>query len=176
MIYIETDRLLLRSWKEEDRKHLKLINQDLEVMTYLGSPLTEDETDYLIEKIKQELREENYGVYAVELKENKKFIGIVGLHRTAFVSDFTPCIEILWRLDRNYWNKGYATEAAKACINYAFNTLKIDEVHSFTSKLNKASIKVMENIGLKFIKEFNHPDLKPDDPLRRHVLYRIERI
>ncbi len=175
MIYIETERLQLRDWKEEDKDIFKSINQDLEVMKYLGKPLTEDETNHLIEKVKKELKEDNFGVYAVELKENKKFIGSVGLHRTTFLSDFTPCIEILWRIDSNYWNKGYATEAAKACLDYAFNTLKIDEVYSFTSKLNKASMKVMKNIGLKFIKEFDHPNLRHDDPLSRHVLYKIER-
>lgn len=109
----------------------------------------------------------------MEVKESKEFIGFIGFHRPSFEADFTPCIEIGWRLKRDAWGKGYATEGAKACLKYGFTELNFKEVYSFTAKINKPSEKVMKKIGMQYVKEFDHPKLEPNNKLCKHVLYVI---
>lgn len=88
---------------------------------------------------------------------------------------FAPCVEICWRLAAPYWYRGYATEAARTSLRYAFTQLDLDEVVSFTAVLNLRSRAVMEKLGLSFHSNFLHPDIAPSDPLREHVLYTIGR-
>ncbi|WP_339364221.1 GNAT family N-acetyltransferase, partial [Vallitalea maricola] len=92
-----------------------------------------------------------------------------------FESYFTPCVEIGWRLDNKYWNKGYATEGAKACLKYGFNIIGLNDIYSFTSQLNEPSINVMKKIGLIEQGTFNHPKVEKDNHLRTHVLYKIDK-
>ena len=104
-------------------------------------------------------------------------IGIIGLMTPSFEAHFTPAIEIGWRLSSNHWNKGYATEGAKAVLRHAFTELNLDGVVSFTAVNNLASRRVMEKIGLKHNSkdDFDHPKLVEDCPLKRHVLYRLSK-
>jgi ribosomal-protein-alanine N-acetyltransferase len=88
-------------------------------------------------------------------------------------TDFSPCIEIGWRLHKKIWNKGYATEGAKACLKYGYENLNLQDVYSFTSKNNKRSEHVMEKIGMIKIGEFYHPKIDRNHPLCEHVLYKI---
>lgn len=176
MIHIETERLLLRDWQEEDRLYFQRMNKSKEVMRYFVRPLQYEETDNLLKNIEKELKEENYGLYAVEAKETNSFIGFIGFHKVTFVSDFTPCIEIAWRLDQRAWGKGYATEGARACLDHGINKLKIEQIYSFTSVLNEASQNVMEKIGLQYVKDFNHPNVPKDNPLYKQVLYTIKSV
>ena len=104
-----------------------------------------------------------------------KFIGYIGLHHTNFETDFCPCIEIGWRLCENSWGRGYATEGARACLDYAFRQLQLPEIYSFTSLPNRRSERVMQKIGLQKIGEFDHPLVPAGHPLLRHVLYRAEK-
>ena len=101
-----------------------------------------------------------------------KFIGYTGLHKADFPANFTPCIEIGWRLIKDVWNQGYATEAAKACLQYGFINLNIKEIYSFTAAINKRSERVMQKIGLQKIGEFDHPNIISENRLCRHVLYK----
>jgi ribosomal-protein-alanine N-acetyltransferase len=80
-------------------------------------------------------------------------------------------------LHKNYWKRGYATEGARAVLEFAFNILKLDEIVSFTSKLNLPSIAVMERLGMErdLDGDFNHPAVDEESPLRSHVLYRIRK-
>lgn len=150
MIYIETPRLILRDWKEEDLEPFRKLNLDEEVMRYFPKTYSEEETDAFYKVIKKEFEECKYGL-----------------------ADFTPCIEIGWRLKRDAWGKGYATEGAKACLKYGFTELNFKEVYSFTAKINKPSEKVMKKIGMQYVKEFDHPKLEPNNKLCKHVLYVI---
>ncbi|WDV44719.1 GNAT family N-acetyltransferase [Clostridiaceae bacterium M8S5] len=175
MFYIETERLLLRDWQEEDIPIFCNMNKDKEVMQYLPKVLTEEETKNFYNVIKKEFSDKGYGLYAVESKEKREFIGFVGFHIATFHIDFTPCVEIGWRIRREDWGKGYATEAAKACIDYGFEVLGFKEVYSFTYVINEPSQKVMQKIGLEYVKKFNHPNLDLNNPLSPHVLYKIER-
>ena len=118
-IFIETERLILRHWKEEDRKPFAKINGNPNVMKYFPSTLSTEESSAFVDRINSEFEETGYGLYAVETKDTGKFIGYVGFHRFTFDAPFSPNWEIGWRISDKFWHKGYATEAATACINYA---------------------------------------------------------
>ena len=113
-----------------------------------------------------------FGFYAVDLLETQFFIGFIGLGHPRFEAYFTPCVEIGWRILPQFWNKGYATEGALACLDYAFSVLKIQEIYSFTSILNLPSEKVMQKIGMTKLSNFEHPNLEDGHNLRTHVVYK----
>jgi RimJ/RimL family protein N-acetyltransferase len=107
-----------------------------------------------------------------ELRETGELAGFIGLSVPSFEAYFTPCIEIGWRLDAPYWNRGLATEGAAAVLRYAFEQLGIPEVVSFAVAANIPSRRVMEKLGMIYEGEFGHPSLPEGHPLQRHVLYR----
>ncbi len=174
MIYFETERLIFRDWTERDLDEFRIMNKDHRVMEYFTKTLTDEETDRFYQVIQEEFRNYGYGLYAVETKHNHDFIGFIGFHWASFPSAFTPCIEIGWRLKYEAWGNGYATEGAKACLNYGFETLGIKKVYSFTSKINLPSENVMKKIGLEKVSEFEHPNIQEGNPLRSHLLYCLE--
>ena len=171
---LETDRLILRQWKDSDLPLFYKLNSNPKTMEYFPYTLTKDQSYELAHKIQKELKEKPYGMWAVELKEGSNFIGCIGLHYQDFNTHFTPCIEIGWRLDFPFWGKGYATEGAQYVLDYALNVLKIKEVVSFTSKSNFRSIRVMEKLEMTYDKndDFLHPKIPKGHPLSLHVLYR----
>lgn len=175
MIYFETERLIFRAWREEDIIEFRLLNEDTEVMRYFPHILSMEEADSFYQKIQEEIKAHGFGLYAVEEKQSKEFIGFIGLHRAAFNAYFTPCIEIGWRLKREAWGKGYAQEGAKACLNYGFNKFGFDKIYSFTAKINSPSENVMKKIGMTKVGEFNHPNVDEVSPLYAHVLYCIDK-
>lgn len=172
MVYIKTPRLLLRDWTEEDILPFARMNSNKEVMEFFLNPLTEEETRAFYHRIQKEFQEFSYGLYAVESKETHTFLGFVGFHNIAFKADFAPGVEIGWRLCKEAWGKGYATEAASACLEYAKQHLKLKKVYSFTSVPNKRSERVMQKIGMKLEKEFDHPLIEEGHWLRPHLLYK----
>lgn len=133
MIYAETERLILRSWKPEDLSLFADMNKDNRVMRYFLATLSEGETEAFFNRIQDEFNRKGWGLYAVELKSTGDFIGYVVLHEIGFDAGFTPGIEIGWRLAADYHNQGYATEAAKAVLKLA-KGLRIDCLYSFTAK------------------------------------------
>jgi len=175
MIYLETSRLRLRDWKKADLEPFYLMNADKKVMSYFPKTLSTDETNIFYQAIITEFKEYGFGLYAVELKDSKEFIGFTGFHRAVFQADFTPCIEIGWRLKKEAWGKGYATEGAKACLHYGFSQLNLTDVYSFTANINTPSQNVMKKIGMSYVKSFNHPKLDISSPLCEHVLYHINK-
>ncbi|MEV2354477.1 GNAT family N-acetyltransferase [Paenibacillus larvae] len=176
MIYLETSRLQLRDWEETDLEPFSRLNADEKVMRYFPKTLSIEETNVFYKSIISEFKECGFGLYAVKAKENKEFIGFIGFigfHRATFEADFTPCIEIGWRLKKEAWGKGYATEGATACLHYGFKELGFSDIYSFTADVNQPSKNVMIKIGMNFIKTFNHPKVKKDSPLKKHVLFHI---
>lgn len=171
--YIDTKRLILRSWAEGDISEFARMNNDERVMEYFLKKLSYNETVDFYNRIQAEFGACGFGLYAVEEKQSKAFIGYVGLHQITFDVHFAPAVEIGWRLLPEFWNQGYATEAALACLDYAKKELGLKEICSFTSLLNKPSERVMQKIGMQRIEEFNHPLVEPDNRLYRHVLYKI---
>lgn len=170
---LQTSRLLLRKWRAEDLPLFAKLNANPEVMKHFPATLSQEESDQLARSIQKEMREKPYGLWAVEIPQVAPFIGFVGLHEVGFAASFTPAIEIGWRIDAPYWGKGYATEAANHVLGYAFQSLQLEKLVSFTAKLNTRSMKLMERIGLRYKCDFEHPKLEPGHPLRSHVLYQL---
>ncbi|MBN8827716.1 MAG: GNAT family N-acetyltransferase [Sphingobacteriia bacterium] len=176
MMKLEAERVILREWKEEDVEPFAKINQDPKVMEFMPKLLTKQEVNEWIERIKLHFKNNNFGMFACELKETKKFIGYIGLQNVAFEASFTPCVEVAWRLASDHWGKGLATEGAKRVLEFAFNDLKLKEVLAFTVPKNLPSRRVMEKLGMTHDpkENFNHPKLPLEHPLSLHVLYRIK--
>jgi ribosomal-protein-alanine N-acetyltransferase len=174
---LRTERLLLRHWRPEDRPPFAALNADPIVMEHFPSTLTRTESDALADRIESHFARHGFGLWAVEVPGVAPFAGYVGLSVPVFKSHFTPCVEIGWRLARDSWGHGYATEGAKAELRFAFENLNLSEIVSFTVPANLRSIRVMERLGMAhhFADEFDHPGLPEGHPLRRHVLYRLPR-
>lgn len=144
------------------------------VMRFFPSVLTEEESRSMWDRMRTELDEKGYGLYAVELKSSGTLIGLLGFHWADFKAEFTPCVEIGWRLVPEAWGYGYAVEGAKACLEHGFSRLGFDRVYSFTACVNHPSQAVMQRAGMKKTAEFNHPEVSADSPLHPHVLYVLE--
>lgn len=147
------------------------MNADSEVMRYFPEPYSRERTKLFFDSIQREFADCDYGLYAAEEKATGLFMGYIGFHRAEFAVDFCPCIEIGWRLDKAFWNKGYATEGAKSCLEYGFSSLGFDKVYSFTATVNLPSERVMQKIGMTLERYFDHPGVPENHPLRPHVLY-----
>ena len=173
-IYMETERLILRSWKYEDRESFAEMNGNGNVMKYFPATLSVDESNAFVDRINAEFEETGLGLYAVEIKETSEFIGYVGFHRFAFDAPFSPGWEIGWRLSDRFWHQGYATEAAEACLVYAREKRFCNKLHSFTAIPNIRSENVMKRIGMSYQGTFMHPALADGHWLKKHKLYSIE--
>lgn len=169
-----SQRLGFRNWEMTDLVAFAALNADEEVMRFFPSPLSTEQTRQMIQKLQQRFERDGITFYAVEKLANQEFIGMIGLVKTDFKSHFTPCTEIGWRLKKEAWHQGYATEGAKACLQYAFETLKIEAIYSFTATVNKPSEKVMQRIGMQQVGSFNHPKIPKAHELCKHVLYKID--
>jgi RimJ/RimL family protein N-acetyltransferase len=174
-VELRTDRLLMRAWADADRAPFAALNADSEVMEHFPAVLSRAESDHLVDLVQEELTRRGWGLWAVELLEGGTFIGFVGLNDVPFEADFTPAVEVGWRLGRAHWGHGYATEAAGAALDYGFGPLRLDRIVSFTSTSNLRSQVVMQRIGMMPVGEFDHPRIAEGHPLRHHVLYAIDR-
>ena len=172
-IFIETERLLLREWLPADAAFYINMNQDAAVMEFFAAKLTEEQSILHIERIRKQIKNTGYGLFAIERKEDKAFIGFTGFSHPAFDAFFTPCVEMGWRIAHHYWNKGYATEAAKACLVFGFQKMGWKDIYSFTSVLNTRSENVMKKTGMHKEGEFDHPLLENGHRLLKHVVYKI---
>ena len=172
---LSTERLGLRKWKDSDIESFAMMNGDEDVMKFFPKTLSHSETLEMVERIKSHFDRHNFGLYVVEEKLTKQFIGFTGFSIPQFDAFFTPCVEIGWRLKKEFWGRGLATEAANACLKYGFETLNFDKIVSFTSVLNITSEKLMKRIGMTLIGNFEHPNIEKNNPLCRHVLYQIEK-
>ena len=171
---LRTDRLIMRNWKESDFDAFCDMCADKEVMKYFPNTLDRDESLLLARKIKLSIEEKGWGLWAVEIPESCDFIGFVGLHVPKDNLPFSPCIEVAWRLAKQYWGFGYATESALAAVHFGFSVLKLTEIVAFTSAINTPSINVMKKIGMHNTgADFDHPEVPEASRLSRHMLYRI---
>lgn len=171
---LRTERLLLRGWRPEDREPWAAMNADPEVRRFFASTLTREESDAAIDRLVQHHEEHGFTFWAVEVPGVAPFIGFIGLIHTPFEDHFTPAVEIGWRLAREHWGHGYATEGAREALRYGFECLGLEEIVSFAVEDNWRSRAVMDRIGMTHdpADDFDHPGLAEDDPQRRHVLYR----
>lgn len=175
---ITTDRLLLRGWRESDRLPYAALNADPEVMRHFPSTLTREQSDQMVDRIEAAWAANSFGLWAVERCDRSEFIGFVGLAAPSWVADFTPCVEVGWRLGRAHWGHAFAPEAALAAVAFGFEHVDLpnDEIVSFTTTKNVNSQRVMQKIGMQLdpLREFDHP-LTPGWREQRHVLYSVER-
>jgi RimJ/RimL family protein N-acetyltransferase len=170
------ERVLLRGWEPEDLAPFAAMNADPRVVEHYPAPLSRGESDAFVhERIARQFAELGFGLWAVEVPGVAPFVGYVGLSVHTFDADFTPCVEIGWRLAFEHWGRGYATEAARVAIEFGFEQVGLDEIVSFTTPANRRSVAVMERLGMTYAGEFEHPRLPPEHRLRRHVLYRLAR-
>ncbi|MGP0062620.1 MAG: GNAT family N-acetyltransferase [Isosphaeraceae bacterium] len=174
---IRTPRLMLRPWRDDDLPPFAAMNADARVMEFFPKPLDRPESDLLADRIRDHFARLGFGFWAVEVPGLADFIGFVGLAVPRFETHFTPCVEIGWRLAYSHWGFGYATEAARAALDFGFRQLALEEIVSFTVPVNLRSRRVMEQIGMTHAPadDFDHPSLPEGHPLRRHVLYRLAR-
>ena len=173
---LETSRLILREWRDSDVSPFAKLNADPRVMQHFPSMLSYEESSQLVTRIKTHFDVHGFGLWAVEVKDQRQFAGFIGLSVPQFTAHFTPCVEIGWRLDTPFWNQGYASEGAQAALEFGFSQCNFNEIFSFTVPANIASRRVMEKIGMSYQEQFDHPALTEGDPLRNHVLYRITKM
>ena len=168
-------RVVLRDWTDQDLAPFAALNADPEVMQYFPERLGRAESDALASRIRERLRRDRYGLWALEIPGVTSFAGFVGLAVPSFTAAFTPCHEIGWRLARDCWGHGYATEAARLAVGFAFGPLGLASLVSFTSRDNLRSQRVMQRLGMTHdpSDDFDHPSLPPGHALRAHVLYRL---
>jgi RimJ/RimL family protein N-acetyltransferase len=171
---LSTPRLLLRRWRAGDREPFAALNADPEVMEHFPALLSREQSDRLVERIEAEFERRGHGLWALETRASGEFVGFTGLAAVPFEADFTPAVEVGWRLARPAWGHGYATEAGRAALAFGFDRLGLDEIVSFAVPGNARSRAVMERIGMERdpAGDFDHPSLPAGSPLSRHVLYR----
>ena len=171
----ETERLILRQWREADFEPFAAMCSDPKVMEYFPKILSREETHEMVGRIQKHFDAHNFGLYACEEKKSDSFIGFVGLQHVPFEAQFTPAVEIGWRIASNYWNQGFATEAALAILDFAAHSLQLPEILALTYKGNMKSRRVMEKLGMTYNASDDflnpHPAIK-GTWLEQHVVYR----
>ena len=174
---LTTARLLMRPWRDSDLPAYAALNADPRVMEFYPAPFTREQSDASAARIRAHFDRHGFGMWAVELPGVAPFLGFVGLAVPGHDLPFNPCVEIGWRLAADYWSRGYATEAARAAVEFGFTRLGLDEIVSFTVPTNVRSRTVMEHLGMTRdpAADFDHPAMPPGHALRRHVLYRLKK-
>jgi RimJ/RimL family protein N-acetyltransferase len=176
IIEFNTERLLLRQWRESDRSPFAALNADAEVMACFPALLDRQASDELADRCQALIAARGWGFWAVELRSNGDFLGFVGLREPVQALPFSPCVEIGWRLARQYWGRGFAFEAAQGALRVGFETLGLAEIVSFTALPNLRSQRLMERLGMvREAATFEHPLVPHGSPLRTHCLYRLKR-
>ena len=173
---LQTERLLLRQWRESDREPWAELCADPEVMEFLSSARDRGTSDAAIDRWQARIEEQGWSFWALEVKASGALAGMAGLQVPAEPHPYLPCVEIGWRLAKRYWGLGYATEAARRVLRFAFEDLNLQEVVATTAEHNGRSSAVMSRLGMSGPEaHFTHPGVPEGSPLRRHVLYRLAR-
>jgi len=173
---VTTDRLVMRRWRQTDREPFAELNGDPETLAFFPAPLSRAESDALVDRIEAGFEERGYGLWALEVAGTGEFIGFTGLApMPADIPGGPDGTEIGWRLARNAWHHGYATEAARAALGIAFDGAGLREIWSYTSLRNAPSQAVMRRIGMTESARFPHPRVPDDSPLKPHVVYHLAR-
>lgn len=170
-----SQRLGFRNWKEEDIPEFAAINSDEDVMEHFPKTLTIQETAAFVERLQNHFEQFGYTYFAVEVLETEELIGFIGLTYQDFEAEFTPATDIGWRLKKSAWGKGYATEGALRCLEFAFHDLKLKRIVSIRTESNSKSENVMSKIGLRKKGTFLHPKLREFPEYEKCVWYEIEK-
>lgn len=172
---LETPRLLLRPWRDTDLEPWFALNADPRVMEFFPALYTRAEAERTMTLMREYLERDGYGWWVLERKDGASFAGVIALQDVPFSAAFTPATEVGWRLAHAYWGSGYATEGARAALDFAFKQRELLEVVAMTATTNVRSQRVMERLGMTHDPrdDFDHPRIEPGHPLHRHVLYRV---
>jgi RimJ/RimL family protein N-acetyltransferase len=172
---IRTERLLLRPWRAEDRAPFAVMNADPAIMEHFPETLSREKSDALAERIDSDIQRLGYGFWAAEIPGEASFIGFVGIIAADDNMPFSPAIEIGWRLAKEHWGRGLASEGARAAAAFGFRELGLDQIVALTAAVNLRSRRVMERLGMHRdpAEDFLYPTLAADDPIAPHVLYRL---
>ena len=172
---ITTARLLLRGFRDVDLEPFAAMNADPAVMEHFAAPQTPAESAAFVDRIRAQWHEHGWGLWALERRDTGAFIGFTGLWPVRFEAMFEPKVEVGWRLASAHWGHGFATEAAQAAADFAFDVLGWPEIASFTAVGNTRSRAVMRRIGMHHEPEwdFDHPAVPIGHPVRPHVFYRL---
>jgi RimJ/RimL family protein N-acetyltransferase len=170
---IETERLILRPFRETDGDAAFQVNGDSRVSDWLGGPLDRAASDAMIDRCNAHIRDHGFGFWAAEYRPEARLIGMIGVRHMPTDLPPAPAIEAGWRLAFDYWGRGLASEGAAAAIAWAFKDLATQEVIAITAVGNLASQRVMRRCGMieDPLRRFAHPRLAEDHPLRQHVVY-----
>ncbi len=170
---IQTERLILRRWREQDRAPFVALHQDPEVAYWLGGPKFLSGIGEAIDRYNAQIDSEGFGKFAVERREDGALLGAVGVS-PVFASLPIEGFEVGWRLARSAWGHGYASEASRAAITAAFGR-GLEEIISFTTADNLRSQAVMARIGMARNpdRDWDHPALEEGHPLRRHLVWSL---
>jgi len=175
---IETERLLLRPWREGEQAALAAVNGDPRVSDWLGGPIDRAASDALFDRLVAHQAKYGFCAWAAERKADGRILGLIGLGVvTAESLPVGPAVEMAWRLSPDAWGAGYATEGAQAALDWGFDNLDLSEIIAFTARTNLRSQAVMRRIGMQAdpARDFDHPRVAADSPLRPHVVFAIPR-
>lgn len=175
---IETERLILRRWRDSDREPFAAMGQDVEVMRHFPSLLTREESDRMIDdRLEAHFDEHGFGMWALERKADRAFLGFAGFLKVTFASPIEGEVEIGWRLARHAWGQGYALEAARAALDYGWRELKLDRIMAMTIQANMRSWGLMHRLGMhrRLDLDFDHPRVPEGNPTRPQIVYSIDR-
>ncbi len=175
MVRIETERLILRDWREDDVEPFVALSSDPVVMRFYSAiPPRERIVDWMW-AMSAKLAAGSLGFLAAELKENGRFVGFVGLNYPIFDHPIAALPEIGWRIVPDLWGQGLAPEGAKACLNYGFESLKLAEIIAYTAAANLPSQRVMEKIGMMRdpARDYDHPNVPEGNPFKRHLVWTV---
>jgi RimJ/RimL family protein N-acetyltransferase len=173
----ETQRLLLRQWREDDFSAFHQINTDPRVMELYPALNTPEQTRASMARANESMQVNGFGLFAVEEKSTRRLLGFIGLQKVPFEAHFTPAVEIGWRLAFDLWGSGLATEGARAVLEDGFTRCDLKEIIAMTVPHNVRSRRVMEKLGMiqDLAGDFAHPRILEGHVLRQHVLYRIQK-
>ncbi len=176
---VETERLVLRKWEEQDLGEYIRLNSDPRVTEYYRSAPSPEVCETALKSTLKSQKENGFCFPVVEDKQTGAFLGFCGLSIPDYSEPLPcePCVEIGWQLFPEVWGKGIAGEAARFWLSFGFDTLQLDEVVAFTVVQNQRSRRVMEKLGMIHnpADDFDFPGTDPDHPLCRNVLYRLSK-
>jgi len=170
---LRTARLVMRRWRASDREPFAAMNADPEVMRHFPAVQDRATSDAFVERIEARFEAQGFGLWALELIGTGAFIGFTGLHPMPAGYPGEGGTEVGWRLARHAWHAGYATEAARAAVEVAFNRIGLPELWSMTAVTNEASQAVMRRLGMARHTFFEHPTLPREHPASPQVVYHL---
>jgi RimJ/RimL family protein N-acetyltransferase len=170
---IQTSRLLMRRWQDSDREPFADLNGDPETMLYFPSTMDRAASDAFVDRIEGLFDQRGFGLWALEVAETGEFIGFTGLNPMPDGVPGAGGMEVGWRLAKQAWHHGYATEAARAALDVAFSGVGLPEIWSMTAILNEPSQAVMRRLGMTEVTRFDHPNVPDGHRIQPHVLYHL---